>query len=105
MPRGKFLALRQFLKIFKNHQAISQRALLIYEKYLEISSPKEVNIEMTIRFRLREQIRRLLTLSTPEDSAEIRELQQSIFQESEADAIIQLKQGSFSRFRDVRNLF
>ena len=57
---------------------------------------------MTIRIRIREQIQRLLTLTSAEDSAEIRELQQKIFQESETDAIIQLKQGSFYRFKDVR---
>ncbi len=94
-----------FLIIFKDHQAIRQRALLIYEKYLKTTSPKEVNIEMTIRFRLREEIRRLLTLTTIEDSEEIRELQQSIFQDSETDAIIQLKQGCFYRFKDVNILF
>ena len=59
---------------------------------------------MTIRIRVREQIQRLLTLTSAEDSAEIRELQQKIFQESETDAIIQLKQGSFYRFKDVRKI-
>ena len=59
---------------------------------------------MTIRIRVREQIQRLLNLTSVEDSAEIRELQQKIFQESETDAIIQLKQGSFYRFKDVRKM-
>ncbi|CAG5110857.1 Oidioi.mRNA.OKI2018_I69.chr2.g5212.t1.cds [Oikopleura dioica] len=55
---------------------------------------------MCIRFRLKKEIQRLNSSSVRINSNELRLMQKTIFEECERDALLQLKQGSFYRFRD-----